>query len=89
MEMHQRRLSRFIDVDTSIVLAITGPCGVSSYQLFGAVQAVNNDIPRLVRTMGSSQDLLDIISDPPAGSENLLMQVLIVDIMVLSMLPND
>nr|XP_011466471.1 PREDICTED: uncharacterized protein LOC101312467 [Fragaria vesca subsp. vesca] len=39
-------------------------------------QAVNNDIPRLVRTMGSSRDLLDIISDPPAGSENLLMQVL-------------
>ncbi|XP_024187491.1 uncharacterized protein LOC112192134 [Rosa chinensis] len=39
-------------------------------------QAVNHHIPKLVRTMGSSRDLLDIISDPPAGSENLLMQVL-------------
>ncbi|XP_050380986.1 uncharacterized protein LOC126798167 [Argentina anserina] len=39
-------------------------------------QAVNDDIPKLVRTMGPSRALLDIISDPPAGSENLLMQVL-------------
>lgn len=39
-------------------------------------QAVSHHIPKLVRTMGSSRDLLDIISDPPAGSENLLMQVL-------------
>lgn len=39
-------------------------------------QAVNRHIPILVRTMGSSSDLLEIISDPPIGSENLLMQVL-------------
>ncbi|XP_061955032.1 uncharacterized protein LOC133677183 isoform X2 [Populus nigra] len=39
-------------------------------------QAVNQHIPILVRTMGSSSDLLEIISDPPIGSENLLMQVL-------------
>lgn len=75
MEMRQRRLSRFIDVEISVVLAIIAPCGVSSYQLFGAVQAVSHHIPKLVRTMGSSRDLLNIISDPPAGSENLLMQV--------------
>ncbi|KAK4253268.1 hypothetical protein QN277_010592 [Acacia crassicarpa] len=39
-------------------------------------QAVQRHIPILVRTMGSSPDLLEIISDPPHGSENLLMQVL-------------
>eukprot|EP00256_Glycine_max_P032006 XP_006576525.2 uncharacterized protein LOC100779360 isoform X1 [Glycine max] len=39
-------------------------------------QAVHRQIPILVRTMGSSSDLLEIISDPPNGSENLLMQVL-------------
>ncbi|KAI9085134.1 hypothetical protein K1719_032950 [Acacia pycnantha] len=39
-------------------------------------QAVHRHIPILVRTMGSSPDLLEIISDPPHGSENLLMQVL-------------
>ncbi|KAL3038111.1 hypothetical protein AAZX31_01G111400 [Glycine max] len=39
-------------------------------------QAVRCQIPILVRTMGSSSDLLEIISDPPNGSENLLMQVL-------------
>ncbi|KAF7845362.1 symplekin isoform X1 [Senna tora] len=39
-------------------------------------QAVHRHIPILVRTMGSSSDLLEIISDPPNGSENLLMQVL-------------
>lgn len=39
-------------------------------------QAVQRQIPILVRTMGSSSDLLEIISDPPNGSENLLMQVL-------------
>ncbi|XP_034219881.1 uncharacterized protein LOC117631058 isoform X3 [Prunus dulcis] len=39
-------------------------------------QAVHRHIPILVRTMGSSPDLLEIISDPPSGSENLLMQVL-------------
>jgi len=39
------------------------------------MQAVHRQIPILVRTMGSSSDLLEIISDPPNGSENLLMQV--------------
>ncbi|OMO85062.1 hypothetical protein CCACVL1_10448 [Corchorus capsularis] len=39
-------------------------------------QAIHRQIPILVRTMGSSSDLLEIISDPPSGSENLLMQVL-------------
>ncbi|TKY63502.1 Symplekin protein [Spatholobus suberectus] len=39
-------------------------------------QAVHRQIPILVRTMGTSSDLLEIISDPPNGSENLLMQVL-------------
>lgn len=29
-----------------------------------------------VRTIGSSSELLEIISDPPSGSEELLMQVL-------------
>ncbi|XP_022151495.1 uncharacterized protein LOC111019424 [Momordica charantia] len=39
-------------------------------------QAVHDHIPILVRTMGSSSDLLEIITDPPSGSENLVMQVL-------------
>ncbi|KAK9290954.1 hypothetical protein L1049_009134 [Liquidambar formosana] len=39
-------------------------------------QAVHRHIPILVRTIGSSSELLEIISDPPTGSENLLMQVL-------------
>ncbi|KAG2380723.1 uncharacterized protein HKW66_Vig0200950 [Vigna angularis] len=39
-------------------------------------KAVHRQIPILVRTMGSSLDLLETISDPPNGSENLLMQVL-------------
>ncbi|XP_021289459.1 uncharacterized protein LOC110420462 [Herrania umbratica] len=39
-------------------------------------QAIHHHIPILVRTMGSSSDLLEIISDPPSGSESLLMQVL-------------
>ncbi|TYH89625.1 hypothetical protein ES332_D01G276300v1 [Gossypium tomentosum] len=39
-------------------------------------QAIHRHIPILVRTMGLSSDLLEIISDPPSGSENLLMQVL-------------
>ncbi|KAJ4850033.1 hypothetical protein Tsubulata_040849 [Turnera subulata] len=39
-------------------------------------QAVHRHIPILVRTMGPSPDLLEIISDPPTGSEDLLMQVL-------------
>ncbi|CAH8269709.1 unnamed protein product [Arabidopsis lyrata] len=39
-------------------------------------QAIHLQIPILVRTMGSSSELLKIIADPPTGSENLLMQVL-------------
>ncbi|CAL1399353.1 unnamed protein product [Linum trigynum] len=39
-------------------------------------QAVHKHIPILVRTMGSSSELLGIISDPPEGSEKLLTQVL-------------
>ncbi|XP_062095189.1 uncharacterized protein LOC133801071 isoform X2 [Humulus lupulus] len=39
-------------------------------------QAVDRHIPILVRTMGPSLALLEIISDPPIGSENLLLQVL-------------
>ncbi|KAI4353360.1 hypothetical protein L6164_002318 [Bauhinia variegata] len=39
-------------------------------------QVVHRHIPILVRTMGPSSDLLEIISDPPNGSKNLLMQVL-------------
>ncbi|XP_043816322.1 uncharacterized protein LOC110622332 isoform X2 [Manihot esculenta] len=39
-------------------------------------QAVHRHIPILVRTMGSSSELLEILSDPPVGSENLLTQVL-------------
>ncbi|WJX49040.1 hypothetical protein P8452_35527 [Trifolium repens] len=41
-----------------------------------AKQAIHRQIPILVRTLGSSSHLLEIISDPPNGSENLLMQVL-------------
>ncbi|KAH6836652.1 HEAT repeat-containing protein [Perilla frutescens var. hirtella] len=40
-----------------------------------AKQAVNRQLPLLVRTIGSSSDLLDIISDPPTGSEGLVIQV--------------
>ncbi|CAH2074601.1 unnamed protein product [Thlaspi arvense] len=39
-------------------------------------KAIHRQIPILVRTMGSSSELLRIIADPPSGSENLLMQVL-------------
>ncbi|XP_042507981.1 symplekin isoform X2 [Macadamia integrifolia] len=40
-------------------------------------QAVHRHIPILVRTLGASKsELLHIISDPPQGSENLLMLVL-------------
>ncbi|KAJ6810795.1 uncharacterized protein M6B38_104700 [Iris pallida] len=39
-------------------------------------QAVQRHVPTLVRTLGSSSELLDIISDPPEGSESLIMQVL-------------
>ncbi|XP_076914378.1 uncharacterized protein LOC143573367 isoform X1 [Bidens hawaiensis] len=40
-----------------------------------AKQAISVQIPKLVRTIGASSQLLEIIADPPAGSENLLMQV--------------
>ncbi|KAL5710252.1 hypothetical protein ACHQM5_020841 [Ranunculus cassubicifolius] len=40
------------------------------------VQAVHRQIPILVRTIGTSSELLAIISDPPPGSQSLLMQVL-------------
>lgn len=39
-------------------------------------EAVRLQIPILVRTIGASPELLAIISDPPSGSESLLMQVL-------------
>ncbi|XWS43850.1 hypothetical protein CRYUN_Cryun16bG0139900 [Craigia yunnanensis] len=39
-------------------------------------QAIHRRIPILVHTMGLSSDHLEIISDPPSGSKNLLMQVL-------------
>ncbi|KAG8099005.1 hypothetical protein GUJ93_ZPchr0013g34508 [Zizania palustris] len=41
-----------------------------------AKQAVHRQVPILIRTIGSSPDLLGIISDPPADSQDLLMQVL-------------
>ncbi|KAG9453394.1 hypothetical protein H6P81_006298 [Aristolochia fimbriata] len=41
-----------------------------------AKQAVHRHIPILVRTIGTSSELLAIISAPPDGSESLLMQVL-------------
>ncbi|KAJ7553566.1 hypothetical protein O6H91_06G103400 [Diphasiastrum complanatum] len=40
-------------------------------------QAIHRHIPILIRTIGSSSaDLLKIISDPPAASENLLLPVI-------------
>lgn len=41
-----------------------------------AKQAVHQQVPILIRTIGSSPDLLGIISDPPADCRDLLMQVL-------------
>ncbi|PKA62685.1 hypothetical protein AXF42_Ash012272 [Apostasia shenzhenica] len=41
-----------------------------------AKEAVHRHIPILIRTIGSSTELLSIISDPPSGSDDLLMQVL-------------
>ncbi|KAL0338187.1 UNVERIFIED_CONTAM: Symplekin [Sesamum angustifolium] len=40
-----------------------------------AKQAVHHQIPLLVRTIGSSRELLGILSDPPTGSEGLVTQV--------------
>lgn len=42
---------------------------------FMMLQAIHSQIPMLVRTIGSSRDLLDILSDPPIGSQGLLTQV--------------
>lgn len=40
------------------------------------MQAVHRQIPILIKALGSSySELLEIISDPPPGSENLLTQV--------------
>ncbi|KAK6779727.1 hypothetical protein RDI58_021911 [Solanum bulbocastanum] len=39
-------------------------------------QAIHQQIHMLVRTIGSSSELLEIISDPHSGSEKLLIQVL-------------
>ncbi|CAI9097243.1 OLC1v1033622C5 [Oldenlandia corymbosa var. corymbosa] len=39
-------------------------------------QAVIHRIPKLVPAIGQSSELLSIISDPPAGSEELVVQVL-------------
>lgn len=39
-------------------------------------QAVLHHIPKLVRAIGPSPELLQILSDPPTGSVELLMQVL-------------
>ncbi|KAL8487780.1 hypothetical protein ACS0TY_024198 [Phlomoides rotata] len=39
-------------------------------------QAVHRHIPVLMRALGSYSELLHIISDPPQGSEDLLIQVL-------------
>ncbi|KAG2647818.1 hypothetical protein PVAP13_2KG241400 [Panicum virgatum] len=41
-----------------------------------AKQAVHRQVPILIRTIGSSPDLLGIISDPPGDCQDLLMQVL-------------
>ncbi|KAL6534378.1 hypothetical protein OROHE_013303 [Orobanche hederae] len=40
-----------------------------------AKQAVHRQIPLLVRTIGPSRDLLDLLLDPPNGSEGLVTQV--------------
>jgi len=42
------------------------------------LQAVHRQVPILIRTIGSSSDLLGIISDPPADCSDLLMQVQVV-----------
>ncbi|KAH0469235.1 hypothetical protein IEQ34_002467 [Dendrobium chrysotoxum] len=41
-----------------------------------AIEAVHRHIPILVRTIGSSPELLSIVLDPPPGSEGLLKLVL-------------
>ncbi|KAL6520910.1 hypothetical protein OROGR_017479 [Orobanche gracilis] len=40
-----------------------------------AKQAIRRQIPLLVRTIGPSRDLLDLLLDPPDGSEGLVTQV--------------
>ncbi|CAM0907456.1 unnamed protein product [Alopecurus aequalis] len=51
------------------------------FEIYGSLpqagkQAVHKQVPILIRTIRSSPDLLGIISDPPADSRELLMQVL-------------
>ncbi|KAJ4793080.1 HEAT repeat-containing protein [Rhynchospora pubera] len=41
-----------------------------------AKQVVHRHIPILIRSIGTSSDLLGILSDPPSGSEELVMKVL-------------
>lgn len=76
----QQQLNRFgyhdliyMDITTMLILL---PWGFSSNSFYN--QAVEGHIPILVRTMGSSSDLLEIISGPPVGSESLLMQVSVI-----------
>ncbi|GAB2281262.1 hypothetical protein Dimus_015866 [Dionaea muscipula] len=39
-------------------------------------QVIHQHLPILIRTIGASSSLLEIVSDPPDGSHDLLMQVL-------------
>ena len=48
------------------------------YHVIDFFQAVHRQVPILIRTIGSSPDLLGIISDPPGDSRDLLMQVQVV-----------
>lgn len=59
-------------------LDIQHSCYELVFLIICMVQAVHRHIPILVRTIGSSPELLEIISDPPPGSKNLLTQVLII-----------
>ncbi|OEL15347.1 Symplekin [Dichanthelium oligosanthes] len=55
------------------VFAIYGSLPQAAKQV---LTAVHRQVPILIRTIGSSPDLLGIISDPPGDSRDLLMQVL-------------
>jgi len=48
------------------------------YHVIDFFQAVHRQVPILIRTIGSSPDLLGIISDPPGDCQDLLMQVQVV-----------
>lgn len=48
------------------------------FDILYTFQAVHRQVPILIRTIGSSPSLLGIISDPPADSRDLLMQVQVV-----------